>query len=135
MEQQDSTLSWKKAKEDDIIGGGKKKKSTKKDGKKNGKKSGKKRRTTSTSSEEEDRIVHKVNRNDGEMPEGAKSTDDEDEKVRKIEDFQRNLEKICPKKGNFFLGNWAIFGIFTKKSKTCRILPKKMSSFCRKMFT
>ncbi|CCD73656.1 AP-3 complex subunit delta [Caenorhabditis elegans] len=88
MEQQDSTLSWKKAKEDDIIGGGKKKKSTKKDGKKNGKKSGKKRRTTSTSSEEEDRIVHKVNRNDGEMPEGAKSTDDEDEKITSIDEFR-----------------------------------------------
>ena len=79
MEQQDSTLSWKKAKEEDAAVG-KKKKTTKKE-KKSGKKGGKKRRTTSTSSEEEDRIIHKVNRNDGEMPEGAKSTDDEDEKV------------------------------------------------------
>uniref|UniRef100_A0A8R1DVX4 AP-3 complex subunit delta n=1 Tax=Caenorhabditis japonica TaxID=281687 RepID=A0A8R1DVX4_CAEJA len=69
MEQQDSTLSWKKAKE-----GKKTTKPTKK-----GKKGKKARRTTSSSSEEEDQVIHKVNRNDGEMPEGAKSTDDEEE--------------------------------------------------------
>lgn len=80
MEQQDSTLSWKKANEE------KKKKKKEKLGKKGGKKGGKRgaRRTESTSSEEEDQVVHKVNRNDGEMPEGAKSTDDEDEKVGKL---------------------------------------------------
>ncbi|VDM55858.1 unnamed protein product [Angiostrongylus costaricensis] len=63
MEQQDSTLTWKKAKED-----------TKK--KKRGKK-GKKRRV-SCSSEEEVAVIHQVNRADGEMPEDAKSTDEED---------------------------------------------------------
>ncbi|EGT35808.1 hypothetical protein CAEBREN_20013 [Caenorhabditis brenneri] len=85
MEQQDSTLSWKKAKEEEDFGG--KKKKTKKE-KKGGKKGGKKRRTTSTSSEEEDRVIHKVNRNDGEMPEGAKSTDDEDEKNVPTDEFR-----------------------------------------------
>ncbi|ULU08087.1 hypothetical protein L3Y34_019280 [Caenorhabditis briggsae] len=85
MEQQDSTLSWKKAKEDSDSIGKKKKKTLKKE-KGGGKK--KKRRTTSTSSEEEDRVVHKVNRNDGEMPEGAKSTDDEDEKNIPTDEFR-----------------------------------------------
>uniref|UniRef100_A0A1I7UKK7 AP-3 complex subunit delta n=1 Tax=Caenorhabditis tropicalis TaxID=1561998 RepID=A0A1I7UKK7_9PELO len=83
MEQQDSTLSWKKAKEDGVGEKGKKKK---KEVKK--KKGGKKRRTTSTSSEEEDYVVHKVNRNDGEMPEGAKSTDDEDEMNVATDEFR-----------------------------------------------
>ncbi|CAB3405358.1 unnamed protein product [Caenorhabditis bovis] len=78
MEQQDSTLSWKKANEE---------KTTKKAKKgKKGKKS--KRRTTSTSSEEEDAISHKVNRADGEMPEGARSTDDEDSTNQTINEFK-----------------------------------------------
>uniref|UniRef100_A0A1I7XUF2 Adaptin_N domain-containing protein n=1 Tax=Heterorhabditis bacteriophora TaxID=37862 RepID=A0A1I7XUF2_HETBA len=64
MEQQDSTLTWKKAKED------KKKKKGKK---------GKRKRHASSSSEEEVTVIHQVNRADGEMPEGAKSTDDDDD--------------------------------------------------------
>ena len=68
MEQQDSTLSWKNAVKEKK---GKKMKKGKK-GKKN----------VSVSSEEEAEVVHKVNRDDGEMPEGARSTDDEkDENV------------------------------------------------------
>ena len=63
-EQQDSTLSWKKAKEEKV-------KKTKK-----GKK-GKKKRNASTSSDEESNVVHKVNRADGEMPEDARSIDEE----------------------------------------------------------
>ena len=64
-EQQDATLSWKKAKEE---------KTRKKKGKK-----GKKKRNASTSSDEEVNVVHKVNRADGEMPEDAQSLDDETE--------------------------------------------------------
>ncbi|PAV90505.1 hypothetical protein WR25_27155 [Diploscapter pachys] len=68
MEQQDSTLSWKNAV--------KEKKGKKKTKGKKGKKN------VSVSSEEEAEVVHKVNRDDGEMPEGARSTDDEkDEKT------------------------------------------------------
>ncbi|EPB69935.1 adaptin region [Ancylostoma ceylanicum] len=78
MEQQDSTLTWKKAKED-----------TKK--KKKGKK-GKKKRRISTSSEEEVAVVHQVNRADGEMPEGAKSTDDEDSTAKGVSDEFRALD-------------------------------------------
>ncbi|KAL6733639.1 hypothetical protein Aduo_004271 [Ancylostoma duodenale] len=78
MEQQDSTLTWKKAKED-----------TKK--KKKGKK-GKKKRKISTSSEEEVAVVHQVNRADGEMPEGAKSTDDEDSAAKGVSDEFRALD-------------------------------------------
>ncbi|KAK6733304.1 hypothetical protein RB195_017196 [Necator americanus] len=74
MEQQDSTLTWKKAKED-----------TKK--KKKGKK-GKKKRRASTTSEEEVAVVHQVNRADGEMPEGAKSTDDEDNAANVSDEFR-----------------------------------------------
>ena len=69
MEQQDSTLSWKNAVKE------KKGKKTKKKGKKG-------KKDVSVSSEEEAEVVHKVNRDDGEMPEGARSTDDEkDENV------------------------------------------------------
>ncbi|KAE9417550.1 hypothetical protein Angca_005202, partial [Angiostrongylus cantonensis] len=77
MEQQDSTLTWKKAKED-----------TKK--KKKGKK-GKKRRV-SCSSEEEVAVIHHVNRADGEMPEDAKSTDEEDNVAHGISDEFRALD-------------------------------------------
>ncbi|CAI5442796.1 unnamed protein product [Caenorhabditis angaria] len=80
MEQQDSTLSWKKAKE------------SKKKTKKGGKKGKKKQRGESTSSEEENNVVHMVNRNDGEMPEGARSTDDEDEFTKQTTDEFRALD-------------------------------------------
>ncbi|CAD6191838.1 unnamed protein product [Caenorhabditis auriculariae] len=80
MEQQDSTLSWKKAKEE------KKTKKTVKKGKKRGKK-----RAESTSSEEEMNVVHKVNRADGEMPEGARSTD-EDDNLQGVSDEFRALD-------------------------------------------
>lgn len=43
---------------------------------------GKKNRTVSTSSEEEASIVHLVNRDAGEMPEDAKSTDGEGDEVQ-----------------------------------------------------
>ncbi|CAI2347003.1 unnamed protein product [Caenorhabditis sp. 36 PRJEB53466] len=84
MEQQDSTLSWKKANEENKEK--KKKRTTTTTTKK--KKNGKKKRTESTSSEEENVVVHKVNRNDGEMPEGAKSTDDEEEKTDVTDEFR-----------------------------------------------
>uniref|UniRef100_A0A914VDM2 AP-3 complex subunit delta n=1 Tax=Plectus sambesii TaxID=2011161 RepID=A0A914VDM2_9BILA len=64
MEQQESTLSWKKAK------------------KEKRKKKGKKGRVSS-SDDEDLPVVHQVNRADGEMPEGAKSTDDEEEGTKK----------------------------------------------------
>ncbi|TMS34312.1 hypothetical protein L596_001937 [Steinernema carpocapsae] len=77
MEQQESTLSWKKAKEE---------KKSKKKGK--DKKKGKKKGAGAVSSSEEDDlpIVHQVNRDDGEMPENAKSTDDEADSEKKEED-------------------------------------------------
>ncbi|CAJ0608035.1 unnamed protein product [Cylicocyclus nassatus] len=80
MEQQDSTLTWKEAKED-----------VKKKKKGKGKK-GKKKRRVSTSSEEEVTVVHQVNRADGEMPEGAKSTDDEDDAAKLASDEFRALD-------------------------------------------
>ncbi|CAJ0963494.1 unnamed protein product, partial [Mesorhabditis belari] len=81
MEQQDSTLTWKNAKKE------KKKEKTKK-----GK--GKKKRAAEESSSDEDEvaIVHQVNRNDGEMPENAKSTDDEDEKTNGLTDEFKALD-------------------------------------------
>ncbi|KAK0394864.1 hypothetical protein QR680_000975 [Steinernema hermaphroditum] len=75
MEQQESTLSWKKAKEE--------KKSKK--GKKG--KKGRKNVVVVSSSEDDDLpIVHQVNRDDGEMPENAKSTDDEGDSDKKDEE-------------------------------------------------
>lgn len=76
MEQQDATLTWKKAKEE----------TTKK--KKKGTKKGKKKRRISSSSEEEVVVVHRVNRADGEMPEGAKSTDEEDRAAQVSDEFR-----------------------------------------------
>ncbi|KAK5983701.1 Garnet [Trichostrongylus colubriformis] len=79
MEQQDSTLTWKKAKEDTK----KRKKASKK---------GKKKRRVSSSSEEEVNVVHRVNRADGEMPEGAKTTDEEDIHAQGLSDEFRALD-------------------------------------------
>ncbi|WKX93066.1 hypothetical protein Q1695_010808 [Nippostrongylus brasiliensis] len=79
MEQQDATLTWKKAKED-----------TKK--RKKGTKKGKKKRRVSSSSEEEVAVVHRVNRADGEMPEGAKSTEEEDNAAEGLSDEFRALD-------------------------------------------
>ncbi|CAJ0568040.1 unnamed protein product, partial [Mesorhabditis spiculigera] len=77
MEQQDATLTWKKAKKE-------KKKTTKK---------GKKKRHDTTSDEDEAAVVHQVNRHDGEMPENAKSTDDEaEEKTNGLTDEFKALD-------------------------------------------
>ncbi|KAK6037736.1 hypothetical protein COOONC_24759, partial [Cooperia oncophora] len=73
MEQQDATMTWKEAKED-----------TKKKKKMN--KKGKKKKRVSSSSEEE------VNRADGEMPEGAKTTDEEDAHAQGLSDEFRALD-------------------------------------------
>lgn len=82
MEQQEKTISWKKAK---------KEKKSKEAGKKG--KKGKKKGAGDESSDEGDSaagVVHEVYRDAGEMPEGAKSTD-EDEPATK-EDPYRALD-------------------------------------------
>ncbi|CAI4227320.1 unnamed protein product [Auanema sp. JU1783] len=79
LEQQDSTLTWKKAKESKKI-----KKKTKKGKKKH----------VSSSSDEEVAVVHKVNRADGEMPEGAKSTDDEAESHGRMKDLSDEFKAL-----------------------------------------
>ncbi|VDO60828.1 unnamed protein product [Haemonchus placei] len=78
MEQQDSTLTWKKAK-----GATKKKKKTSRKSKKN---------HANSSSEDEVNVVHRVNRADGEMPEGARTTDDEDIHTQGLSDEFRALD-------------------------------------------
>ncbi|KAF8360670.1 apd-3 [Pristionchus pacificus] len=76
MEQQEGTLSWKSAKKE-------------KEKKKGGRaKKGKKNRTVSSSSEEEAPIVHLVNRDAGEMPEDAKSTDGEGDENGVTDEFK-----------------------------------------------
>jgi len=69
LKQQSSTMTWKTAKEES-----KKSKKPKKS------KKSKRRKTVSSSDDGDPTIVHQVNRDDGEMPEGAVSTGDEDEK-------------------------------------------------------
>lgn len=84
MEQQEKTMSWKSAKENrpkSSSSGTHEKK------RKNAKKTGaKKAKGPQESSGDEDNVVERpameVNRGVGEMPEGARSTDDEDEKRR-----------------------------------------------------
>uniref|UniRef100_A0A7E4V9H3 AP-3 complex subunit delta n=1 Tax=Panagrellus redivivus TaxID=6233 RepID=A0A7E4V9H3_PANRE len=67
LKQQSSTMSWKTAKSE-------------REKSKKGKRKGKKKRTQSSSDEGGDPVVvHHVNRDDGEMPEGAISTDEENE--------------------------------------------------------
>ncbi|GMS84974.1 hypothetical protein PENTCL1PPCAC_7149, partial [Pristionchus entomophagus] len=76
MEQQEGTLSWKSAKKE-------------KEKKKGGRvKKGKKTRTVSSSSEEEASIVHLVNRDAGEMPDDAKSTDGEADENGVTDEFK-----------------------------------------------
>ncbi|GMR37257.1 hypothetical protein PMAYCL1PPCAC_07452, partial [Pristionchus mayeri] len=76
MEQQEGTLSWKSAKKE-------------KEKKKGGRvKKGKKTRAVSSSSEEETPVEHLVNRDAGEMPEDAKSTDGEAEENGVTDEFK-----------------------------------------------
>jgi len=83
MEQQESTLSWKKAK--------KNKK------RKEGKKKSKKAIGGSSSDECDDdlAVIHQVNRADGEMPDDAKSTDEDndvDDAKNRVDDQHRALD-------------------------------------------
>lgn len=77
IEQQQSTLSWKAAK---------------KEKKKRKEKKMKDFKTISSSSEENITTVHQVNRADGEMPENAKSTDD-DEEIENLRDADDDAYK------------------------------------------
>lgn len=75
VEQQEQTITWKHAKK------------TKKLKKKKGQKG-----RTESSSEEEIPVVHEVNREVGEMPDNARSTDEEGETDKKARDPFKALD-------------------------------------------
>uniref|UniRef100_A0A914C768 AP-3 complex subunit delta n=3 Tax=Acrobeloides nanus TaxID=290746 RepID=A0A914C768_9BILA len=82
LKQQESTLSWKDAKSE------RKKKKLKK-GKKGAGKRGKETLSVLSSSEEgEANVIHQINREDGEMPDGALSTDEGEDKNGVDEEFK-----------------------------------------------
>uniref|UniRef100_A0A914QJC6 AP-3 complex subunit delta domain-containing protein n=1 Tax=Panagrolaimus davidi TaxID=227884 RepID=A0A914QJC6_9BILA len=81
LQQQSSTISWKDAAKNTSD---KKKKKGKKGSKTKGSGKSRKRTTVSSSDDNADDsfVIHQVNRDDGEMPEGALSSDNEEQKKR-----------------------------------------------------